>query len=38
MTDSLFADPMFIEFASGGAVAVFLLGYLFYALIHPEKF
>lgn len=29
---------MLTEFVLGGAVAVFLLGYLIYALINPEKF
>jgi K+-transporting ATPase KdpF subunit len=29
---------MIIDFVIGGAVAVFLLGYLAYALLKPEKF
>jgi K+-transporting ATPase KdpF subunit len=29
---------LFTDFILGGAVAVFLLGYLLYALVNPEKF
>jgi K+-transporting ATPase KdpF subunit len=29
---------MAIEFLIGGAVALALLGYLVYALLHPERF
>ena len=29
---------MLFDFIAGGAVAVFLTGYLIYALIHPERF
>lgn len=29
---------MLFDFIVGGAVAVFLTGYLIYALIHPERF
>ena len=29
---------MLIDYLLGGAVAVFLLGYLIYALLRPERF
>ena len=29
---------MLLDFVIGGAVALLLLGYLVYALIHPERF
>jgi K+-transporting ATPase KdpF subunit len=29
---------MLIDYVLGGAVAVFLLGYLVYALLRPERF
>jgi len=29
---------MIVEYALGGLVAAGLLGYLLYALIHPERF
>jgi K+-transporting ATPase KdpF subunit len=29
---------MLIDYLLGGAVAVFLLGYLVYALLRPERF
>lgn len=29
---------MFIDIVIGGAVALLLLGYLVYALLHPDRF
>lgn len=29
---------MLFEYLTGGAVALFLLAYLTYALVHPERF
>jgi len=30
--------PILIDYLLGGAVALFLLGYLVYALLRPERF